>query len=455
MGKQKITIKITIWYAVFLIAISVVLMLSLTYMNVSNARFAAENKVIEAIVRVRDQIEADGKDFIYDTDLNFYQDEIYISVYNQDSELVLGRRPLVVKEDPGFEDRVCHEVKDSSKAKWYVYDNIFKIEGERYWIRGIMKDVTGSEATWSTTRYFLFLLPLLVVFALIGGYFITKRAFEPVREITRVSEEIQEDADLSRRIQLGTTHDELYDLSESINGMIDKLEGDMEREKQFSSDVSHELRTPIAIIQAQSEFAIDNPEAAVEAAEVINKQAKRMSNLVSKLLMLSRSDSGRLTLDMEKINFSEILEEIAEQQQMIVEDYDIKIETEIESDVMIEADESMLIRIILNLIDNAVKYGKNPGGTIKLSLKKDDKFAYCQVSDNGQGIPKKQQKKIWQRFYQVDQSRKDGTSSGLGLAMVHSLTKSMGGTVKLESEEGKGSTFELKFKVVHDEKKDK
>lgn len=452
MGKQKITTKITIWYAIFLIAISVVLMLSLTYMNVSNARYAAENKVIEGIVKVRDHIEADGKSFIYDPDLNFYEDEVYISVYEQDRELVLGRRPHTVRESPDFQDRNCQEVRDITKAKWYVYDNAFEIDGSKYWIRGIMKDVTGSEATWSTTRYFLFLLPALVLFALIGGYFITKRAFEPVREITRVSEEIQEDADLSRRIQLGTTHDELYDLSESINGMIDKLEGDMEREKQFSSDVSHELRTPIAIIQAQSEYAMDNPEAATEAAEVINKQAKRMSNLVSKLLMLSRSDSGRLVLDMEKVNISEILADIAEQQQMIVEDYDIRVEADIDTGIIIVADEGMLIRIILNLIDNAVKYGKNPGGTIKLTLKKDGKYAVCRVTDNGPGIPKKQQKKIWQRFYQIDRSRKDGTSSGLGLSMVNSLTKSMGGTVKLESEEGLGSSFELRFKVAEDEK---
>lgn len=451
MGKQKITTKITIWYAVFLIAISVVLMLSLTYMNVSNAEFAAENKVIEGIVRVRDTIEADGRDFIYDTDLKFYEDEIYISVYDEDREFVLGRKPIAVKESPDFKDRECHQVKDVSKAKWYVYDNAFEVDGTKYWIRGTMKDVTGGEATWSTTRYFLFLLPALVLFALIGGYLITKRAFEPVREITRVSEEIQEDADLSRRIQLGDTHDELYDLSESINGMIDKLEGDMEREKQFSSDVSHELRTPIAIIQSQSEFAMDNPEAAQEAAEVINKQAKRMSNLVSKLLMLSRSDSGRLVLDMEKVNLSDLLEEIAEQQQIITSDYDITIKTEIEPDVQIMADEGMLIRIILNLIDNAVKYGKNPGGTIELSLKKDGKYAVCTVADDGPGIPKKQQKKIWQRFYQVDQARKDGTSSGLGLSMVQSITKSMGGTVKLESEEGEGSTFELRFKAADNE----
>lgn len=452
MGKQKITTKITIWYAVFLIAISVILMLSLTYMNASSAKYTAENKVIEGIVNVRDHIEADGSEFIYDADLNFYQDEIYISVYNQDKEFILGRRPFLTTKSLEFRDRECQEIKDESKAKWFIYDNEFEVDGTEYWIRGIMKDVTGAGATLSTTRYFLFLLPLIVIIALIGGYIITKRAFEPVREITRVSEEIQEDADLSRRIQLGTSHDELYDLTESINGMIDKLEGDMEREKQFSSDVSHELRTPIAIIQAQSEFAIDNPESAVEAAEVINKQAKRMSNLVSKLLMLSRSDSGRLALDMEKINISELVEEIAEQQRLIVEEDKISILTEIEPNLSIVADEGLLIRVILNLIDNAVKYGKNPGGTIKITVKKDGKFVYCKVADDGPGISKKQQKKIWQRFYQVDKSRKDGTSSGLGLAMVKSITKLMKGSVELESEEGKGASFELKFKVAQDEK---
>lgn len=446
MGNQKITTKITIWYAVFLIAISVILVVSLTYINSNNVKYAAESKVIEGIVSVRDHIEADGKDFVYDTELNLYKDEIYISVYNSEKEFVIGRRPVTVKGYPKFVDRECQEIKDQNKAKWFVYDNEIEVDGQQYWIRGIMKDVTGSESLGAMTRYFLFLLPILLILAVIGGYIITKRAFEPVREITRVSDEIQDDADLSRRIQLGTSHDELYELSESINGMIDKLESDMEREKQFSSDVSHELRTPIAIIQAQSEYAMDNPAEAKDSLETINKQAKRMSNLVSKLLMLSRSDAGRLELDKEEINLSELLEEIAEQQQMIVEDFRIKIETKIEEGIKIVADEGMIIRIILNLIDNAIKYGKTPDGTITLSLNKDGKYAVIRVTDDGPGIPKKQQRKIWQRFYRADESRKDGSSSGLGLAMVESLTKAMGGSVKLESEEGKGSTFELKFK---------
>ncbi len=448
MGKQKITVRITLWYAVFLIAISVVLMLSLVYMNANNIKYSAQSRLIETLVNLRDQIEIEGDGFLDTPDIKYEADGIYISLYDDEGNFLRGVRPLKIKNYPELSDRECQEVEDYRAASWYVYDSLIEIKETEYWLRGIMPNDTNASANISAYRYFLLLLPAIVILAVIGGWMITKRAFQPIREITRISEEIQADADLSKRIPVSDTQDEIYELSESINAMFDKLEGDMEREKQFSSDVSHELRTPLAIIQAQSEYAMDNPDEAASTAATINKQAKRMSSLVSKLLMLSRSDAGRLNLDMEELDFTEVVTDIAEQQQMIVEDYDITIKTDIQKSVKIVADEGMLIRIILNLIDNAVKYGKNPGGTIKLSLKRDGEYAVCRVTDDGPGISKKDQDKIWQRFYQIDGSREDGASSGLGLSMVMSLTKAMKGEVKLESKPGKGSTFELRFKAV-------
>ena len=448
MKKQKITVRITLWYAVFLLAISVVLMLALVYMNSNNARYNAQSRLIERMVSVRDQIEIESDDFLLDPKVEYLRDNIYISVYDGKENFLLGVRPLKIKKYPELKDRECHEVEDYQTSKWFVYDSKIEIASKTYWLRGIMQDDTTVAADMTAYRYFLLLLPIIVILAVVGGWIITKRAFRPIREITRISEEIQSDADLSRRIPVGDTQDEIYELSESINGMFDKLEGDMEREKQFSSDVSHELRTPLAIIQAQSEYVMENPDEVASAAATINKQAKRMSSLVSKLLMLSRSDAGRLKLDMEEVDFTELVTDVAEQQQMIVEDYDITIETDIDESVKIIADEGMLIRVILNLIDNAVKYGKNPGGTIKLSLKKEEDEAVCRVTDDGPGIAEEDQDKIFQRFYQVDGAREDGASSGLGLSMVMSLTKAMKGSVKLSSKLGEGSTFELRFKAV-------
>lgn len=448
MGKQKITVRITVWYAMFLIAISVVLMLSLVYINSNNVKYNAQSKLVEELVNLRDQIEIDGRGFLLDPKLEYETANTFISVYDQDCEFVMGARPLKVKSFPELKDRECQEIEDYQADRWFVYDLTFEIEGTSYWLRGIMPDDTSTAGGLISYKFYFLLLPLLVILAIIGGWIITRRGFQPIREIIRISDEIQQDADLSRRIPMGDTLDEVYELSESINGMFDKLESDMEREKQFSSDVSHELRTPIAIIQAQSEYAMENPEEAGAAVITINKQARRMSSLVSKLLMLSRSDSGRLLLDMEEVDFSEVVTDIAEQQQMIVEDRDIIITTSIEPDITIIADEGMLIRIILNLIDNAVKYGKNPGGTIHLSLEKSGEFAICKVTDDGPGIAEEYQEKIFQRFYQVDGAREDGASSGLGLSMVLSLTKAMGGKVTLNSRSGMGATFELKFKAV-------
>ena len=448
MGKLKITVRITLWYALFLIAISLLLMFTLIYMNSSSAKYNAQSRLIEQLVNMRDKIEIEGEDFLLDSSLDYETDGIYISVYDTDEDFVLGERPLDIKKFPSLQDRECQEIEDYSASTWFVYDCRVTVDDEEYWLRGIMPNDTAVGTSLRTYRYYLLLLPAVVILALLGGWMITNRAFKPIREITRISSEIQADADLSRRVPTSDAGDEIAELSESINELFDKIEGDMEREKQFSSDVSHELRTPLAIIQAQSEYAMDNPAEAAGSAATINKQAKRMSSLVSKLLMLSRSDAGRLQLDMETVDFTEVCTDIAEQQQMIVEDYDITIETDIDENVKIVADEGMLIRIILNLIDNAVKYGKNPGGTIKLSLKKIGYFVVCKIADDGPGIAEEDQDKIFQRFYRVDGSREDGASSGLGLSMVMSLTKAMGGEVELESELGVGSTFQLIFEAV-------
>ena len=180
-----------------------------------------------------------------------------------------------------------------------------------------------------------------------------------------------------------------------------------------------------------------------------------MNNLVTRLLMLSRSDAGTLPLNMEDIDFSDLLEGIAEQQQMVAAEEDIEITTDIQPGIHVIADENMLIRIILNLISNAIRYGKtpnqesHPAGRIHIVLAEQNGQVRCTVSDNGPGIPLDKQGKIWDRFYQIDSSRTVNqaadSSAGLGLSMVRALTTAMGGTVNLQSAEGHGAAFTVKF----------
>jgi len=289
-----------------------------------------------------------------------------------------------------------------------------------------------------------FALPVLVIVAAIGGFIITRRALKPVRKIVETAEEIGRDGNLSRRIDFkgnSTSKDEIFSLITTFNKMFDKLQAAFDKEKQFTSDVSHELRTPLAVIISQSDYAKSDPEYMEKALGVINREAKRMSGLVNKLLTLSRSDAGRLKLENVPVEFSDMCELVAMQQEPLAEARGQTLTADIEPGLMVMGDDAMLIRVLLNLTENAMKYGKE-GGNIKITLTSEGDYAKCSVADDGIGIAEENIERIWERFYRVDSSRTE-EGSGLGLSMVEALVKAHGGHVDVKSVLGEGSVFSV------------
>ena len=243
-----------------------------------------------------------------------------------------------------------------------------------------------------------------------------------------------------------------YQLAGTFDGMLESLEQAFLRERQFTSDVSHELRTPVSVILAQCEASLNRTDLSEEQRKeilLIRKKAGEMSQMISQLLLLSRADQGRQQLNKEEINISELTEIIVEEQKMLAQRRKIEVHTEIEPDITGYLDESFYIRMLDNLISNAVSYGKE-GGNIKVTLHQIPSGVQGTVEDDGIGISRDDQVHIWERFYRVDASRtgkEEGSHSGLGLSMVKWIAQAHGGNVRVESELGKGScfTFELKF----------
>ena len=205
------------------------------------------------------------------------------------------------------------------------------------------------------------------------------------------------------------------------------------------------MRTPLAVIISQSDYALEDEDYRVRALEKINNEARRMSNLVNELLTLSRSDAGRLIFEKHKVSLDQVCHMVAEQQEAVASEKDISIETDIEDGIDIIGDESMLIRILLNLMDNAVKYSGN-GKRVALSLFREGNFAVCSVEDDGIGISAEELDRIWERFYRADESRSE-EGSGLGLAMVAALVKAHGGRTEVTSTTGEGSCFKVYFPI--------
>ena len=442
MRRLSVKVRITIWYTVFLVVITAGFLAVLTYTGNVRAGEMARAKLTESVSDARDQIGTLGENFIIDDDLDFYEDGVYISVYDEDGVLIEGRRPVELAALPDFGDGDMKRLDEEGET-WYVYDNSFDMDGKTVWVRGIAKDFAEGGTFSYVLRFAAIALPALVVLAALGGYIITRRAFRPVRDILKTVDEISADGDLSRRIPAGETsegsRDEIYSLASAFNGMFDNLQQAFEKEKRFTSDVSHELRTPLSVIISQSDYALEDEGYRQKALEVVNREARRMAGLVNRLLTLARSDAGRLKVEREKVDLSDMCESVAWQQESIAAEKGIKVESDVEAGVFVYGDETMLIRILLNIVDNAVKYGKN-GGHVKISLRSDEGRAVCEVEDDGIGIKPEDMPKIWERFYRVEGSRSE-EGSGLGLAMVRAMVEANGGEVTADSTFGQGSRF--------------
>jgi len=442
--KLSIKAKVTLWYMSFILLIVAALMIFVVAASDRLLQSSSQNKLKDAVENCFSEMEYDDGELEIDDDLDFFRDGIYLSVLDEDGEQLYGRVPSAYQSQTGFfTDQV--QIIEIKGEKWYIYDASAALGGYgTVWIRGITSVSESGTMTKTLLMLTLIGLPFIVVIAAIGGYNITRKALAPVTRITKTVEEINEGQDLSRRIQLGEGKDEIHVLANTFDQMFARLETSFEKEKQFTSDASHELRTPAAVIIAQCEYALENAETLAEAKEsirVILSQTQKASGLISQLLMLTRMDKGNQKLDMERINLSELAEMVAEELQITAADKHIGIRQQIEKEIYLNADQTMLMRMMMNLLTNAVVYGKE-GGHIGLTLKREGNIVCGSVEDDGVGIAEENLEKIWDRFYQVNPARSaEHEGAGLGLAMVKWIIEAHGGSVFVKSTLGKGSVF--------------
>lgn len=415
---------------------------------------SAQMHLRERVQESADEIELEDGKFEIDSDFYSLDNNAYLALYDTGGDFLYGKVPPGLEQAPQFEDGKIQTVK-SGTEQWYVYDVQYEMEnGQEFYIRGVVSVTETQKEFLIAVRFAVILLPLTVILTALMGYRLIRRTLLPVRQMTETVQEIQKDGDLSRRIGVSqaTGKDEFYQLAGTFDGMLESLEQAFLRERQFTSDVSHELRTPVSVILAQCEASLNRTDLSEEQRKeilLIRKKAGEMSQMISQLLLLSRADQGRQQLNKEEINISELTEIIVEEQKMLAQRRKIEVHTEIEPDITGYLDESFYIRMLDNLISNAVSYGKE-GGNIKVTLHQIPSGVRGTVEDDGIGISRDDQVHIWERFYRVDASRtgkEDGSHSGLGLSMAKWIAQAHGGNVRVESELGKGScfTFELKF----------
>lgn len=442
MKHLSITMRVTLLYTVFMVLLAVLSLGFLFHAGAQSARQATLDRMQTMAEDSRQELEARDGELEIDRDLEAFDDGVYLSLYDTAGVPLYGFVPREFDNSVIFDDESLRTVESGGRS-WYLYDEQITVEDYGpVWVRSVAAADAVDSTLGTLWRAALLVLPVFVVLAAVCGYLLTRRAFAPVRQITQTAREIGEGQDLSRRIGLTGRKDEIYTLAAEFDAMFARLEEAFDREKQFTDDASHELRTPTAVILSQSEYALENtqPQGETRAAlESIHTQAARMAALLSQLLMLGRADKGRQAVQRETVDLSELTEMVAETEMEQAAARNITVQTDLEPGVTVQGDETLLMRLLINLTENAIHYGR-PGGQVKLTLRRQDGEAVGTVEDDGIGIAPEHLEKIWQRFWQADPARSGG-GAGLGLSMVRWIAEAHGGRVTVESQPGKGSVF--------------
>ena len=428
------------WYTIFLL---IILMVASAWI------YAYTHESDNKEVRERLQQQA----MIMATDIRKfkpYQDNTFFFVSTQDGYIIKGALP------DGFPNQTVLSLGQVGEIAvgddtFYYYDT--PVNEPNY--RGILRAVTKVKTASKKTENLLYSLLLGdVIFLLIsslGGYLFIKKGLKPVRTLTKTAKVIGKNNDLSRRIDIPsrTARDEIYELTTTFNRMLSGLEDSSNREKQFSSDVSHELRTPIAVIKAESEFALKYGRTEDDLREGLThilEQAKFMTNLVSQLLDVARLENAH-DLNLVPVDVSLMLTNMVhDYTRLCAENTEkrISITSTIQPNIRIVAHEVSLRRAITNLVDNAIKFTNS---TIDISAKLAGGELIITVTDNGIGIEPENLEHIWDRMYQTEQSRnkKSNHGIGLGLYFVNKVISLHHGTVTATSEPQVRTTFTVRL----------
>lgn len=310
-------------------------------------------------------------------------------------------------------------------------------------------------------RLLLFIsVPLTILLAALGGFYVAKKAFDPIDRIIRTAQSISAEH-LDKRLEIGKVDDEISRLSGTLNEMFDRIEEAFKLQRQFTADASHELKTPLTILLGEIEVALKNPRTSKDYQNILKsaiEEIRRITNIVDDLLTIARLESGQLPLQKRPVRVDELLLDAISRVSGYAAQHGVSVNYEVQNisaheseEVFVQGDRDKLISVFINLLDNAIKYS-NPDSTIRVVQRIEDKFARLEIIDRGIGISPADLPHVFDRFYRADKSRSTNGArrgSGLGLPISRFLVQAHDGTISIESQEQEGTTVTVRLPVLH------
>jgi heavy metal sensor kinase len=342
------------------------------------------------------------------------------------------------------------ERSEDGRALYIAAFRAAATDGKRY----LIEVGTSADPADVFARHLLVLLalglPLVVAATAAGGYLLAKRALAPVERIAETAEAITQH-NLSERLPVTDTGDELERLSAALNRMITRLDDAFGNSKRFVADASHELRTPLTVIQGELEaLAADAhlPPDLRDRVGIMLEEVERLGKIVQKLFALSRLDAGEAQEEWVRVDLAALAGATSDQMLLLAEDKNIKLSRETDAPVFVMGDRARLKQVVVNLIDNAVKYTPD-GGSVHLRVYGNSGRGVLEVTDTGIGIPPEAAPLVFERFFRAHRGGSSGEAgAGLGLSIVKAICTAHDGRVEVESSLGSGSRFVVILPLV-------
>ncbi|MDT4896930.1 MAG: two-component system, OmpR family, sensor kinase [Acidobacteriota bacterium] len=339
-------------------------------------------------------------------------------------------------------------------------DDQYRVVGRRVQARGtaytlvVLRSLHDQEDLLERASYALLIaVPLALLLASIGGYFLARKSLAPVVRMSQTAAHIGA-ANLHERLPVANERDELGGLARVINALLARLDASFQQQRRFMADASHELRTPVAIMRSETEVALSQQERSNqelrESLAIVKDETRRMTRIVEDLFTLARADAGQYRLTSKDFYLDELASEVAHALRTLVAERGLTLQLDATEEMPFRGDENLLRRLLLNLLDNAIKHTPR-GGAVTISCRHTGEQYIITVSDTGTGIPTEAQPHVFDRFYRADSARsraeEDGagltSGAGLGLSIARWIAEAHDGTLELLHSSNEGTVFQL------------
>ena len=440
MRRVSIRIKIMLWYTL-LTAVLLAVSLPVLYGAMAGSlRRDQEAYLRSAAGQLTSHIEWEDGELRLLNDLDLPAGTQYLLTTGSGGRVVSSESAWA--DAPPFQPDEVYLASNGKGDQLYLDQELELEGGETLRIRVCRSNGTVERSLEQLQLVMLLAVPAFLALAVFGSYFLAKLALRPIDHITEAAVSLGA-GNLSRRIAGIESRDEVGRLAGAFNGMLARLEESFQREKQFTSDASHELRTPVSVIMAYAEnLTAHAPDRETEEqAAAILLESRRMHSIIAQLLALTRGYEGKYRLEREEVPLRDMVADVLAELTEAAAANEISLTEQVPEEIWLSADQSLMTQLLLNLVENGIKYGK-PGGTVAVRAAEQDGHILLTVRDDGIGIEEKDLPRIFDRFYRADRAR-DRSGSGLGLSIVKWIVELHGWSIQTASKPGQGTVFTI------------